>query len=72
MEKEEALKKLGNRIREIRQEKGMTQLQLGHAVDKDQQSIQRLEAGNMNPTYYYLKQITVGLGISIKELFKEE
>jgi putative transcriptional regulator len=54
MEKEILLKNLGARIRKIRNKKGISQKQLAHSIGKDQQSVQRLEAGNINPTYYYL------------------
>lgn len=70
MQKEEAIIKLGARIRDLRKEKDMTQLQLAHAVGKDQQSIQRLEAGNMNPTFFYLTEIATGLGVQIEDLVK--
>jgi putative transcriptional regulator len=68
MDKETLLKRLGEKIREIRNEKNMTQKDLAHAINKDQQSIQRLEAGNVNPSYYYLTEIATGLGIEVKEL----
>ncbi|MDR6560826.1 MULTISPECIES: helix-turn-helix transcriptional regulator [Arcicella] len=68
MKKEDFLNKLGVRIREIRKEKSITQTQLAHSVGKDQQSIQRLEAGNINPTLYYLFEISEGLGISLERI----
>lgn len=70
MEKEVLLKKLGERIREIRKEKGITQVQLAHSIGKDQQSIQRLEAGNINPSYYYLHEIAEGLNVTLDQLTK--
>lgn len=70
MDKEVLLKKLGERIREIRKEKGITQVQLAHSIGKDQQSIQRLEAGNINPSFYYLHEIAEGLNVSLEELIK--
>lgn len=70
MDKEELLKKLGQKIREIRKQKNMSQKDLAHAVNKDQQSVQRLETGNINPSYYYLTEIATGLGIEIKELIQ--
>ncbi|NOW94006.1 helix-turn-helix transcriptional regulator [Mucilaginibacter sp. SG564] len=70
MEKEVLLKKLGERIREIRKEKGITQVQLAHSIGKDQQSVQRLEAGNINPSYYYLYEIAEGLNVSLEQLTK--
>jgi len=68
MEKEVLLKALGERIRTIRKEKGMTQVTLAHSLGKDQQSIQRLEAGNFNPTLYYLYEIAVGLDTTVAVL----
>jgi putative transcriptional regulator len=68
MEKEALLKKLGERIREIRKEKGITQVKLAHSMGKDQQSIQRLEAGNVNPSYYYLHEIALGLDTTVSDL----
>jgi putative transcriptional regulator len=70
MEKEVLLKKLGERIRDIRKDKGITQVQLAHSIGKDQQSIQRLEAGNINPSYYYLYEIAEGLKVSLEDLIK--
>ena len=70
MEKEVLLKALGKRIREIRLDKGITQVQLAHSIGKDQQSIQRLEAGNINPSYYYLCEIAEGLNVSLIEITK--
>ena len=45
MEKDDLLVQLGIRIKELRKMKNMTQAELAHAIAKDQQSIQRLEAG---------------------------
>jgi len=70
MEKEVLLKKLGERIRQIRIDKGITQVQLAHSIGKDQQSIQRLEAGNINPSYFYLYEIANGLNVSLTEITK--
>ena len=70
MDKETVLIRLGRNIQELRRRKGLTQAQLAHSVGKDQQSIQRLEAGNINPSYYYLAEIAEGLGVPIEELVK--
>ena len=66
--KEVLLKKLGARIREIRKEKNMSQAELANTIDKDQQSVQRLEAGNINPSYYYLYEIAEGLNVELEDL----
>ncbi len=70
MDKETALKLLSGNIRELRRAKGLTQTELAHSVGKDQQSIQRLESGSFNPTYYFLTEIADGLGVSVEELVK--
>jgi putative transcriptional regulator len=69
MKKEEELEKLGKRIKQIRIEKGMTQVHLAHSINKDQQSVQRLEAGRRNPSYTYLMEVAQGLGVDIADLF---
>ena len=68
MKKEELLRRLGQRIRKIRTDKGITQQGLAHGLGKDQQSVQRLEAGNVNPSYFYLCEIASGLGTTVADL----
>lgn len=71
MEKDILLKDLGNRIREIRKGKGMSQKQLAHKIGKDKQSIQRLEVGNVNPSYIYLLEVCRGLEIELKDVLNQ-
>jgi putative transcriptional regulator len=66
--KSEALISLGSRIKAIRKEKGMSQLDLAVSVNKDYQSIQRLERGAINPSYFYLLEICEGLRIKLSDL----
>jgi len=68
MDKLNELKSLGNRIRELRIEKGLSQAKLGLRVYKDQQSIHKIESGQFNPSYIYLLEICSGLEITIEEL----
>lgn len=67
-EKKILLSQLGENICKIRKAKGLTQVELASMVNKDQQSIQRLEKGNINPSFYYLIEISRGLEIDLKEL----
>jgi transcriptional regulator with XRE-family HTH domain len=67
-DKEIILQKLGERIRYIRKERGITQERLAYSINKDQQSIQRLEKGKTNPSFYYLCQISEGLGVNLQEI----
>jgi putative transcriptional regulator len=66
----EFLRKLGARIRQLRQLKGFTQEDLAAVCHKNQQSIHRLENARINPSAYYLHQIAVGLEVEISELFR--
>lgn len=72
MEKSEELKVLGLRIRELRISKGLSQAKLGVQINKDQQSIHKLESGQFNPSYFYLLEICEGLEISIEELVRKK
>jgi len=49
MDKEQILKELGSRIRQRRIELGISQRELGLRTNKDQQAINRLETGGINP-----------------------
>jgi putative transcriptional regulator len=63
------LKNLGKRIAYLREERGLNQAELALECDKDRQSINRLERGNVNPSAYYLLQISKALNINLSELF---
>ena len=66
--KKERLRALGARLRSVRLATGMSQQDLAHKIDKDQQSIQRLEAGGVNPSFLYLEEVCEGLGTTIGNL----
>ena len=63
------LKKLGEKIKKIRKSKGLSQLDLAARILKDQQSISRVEGGQINVSYIYLLEICQGLEIELKEIF---
>ncbi len=65
------LKELGLRVKQVRIEKGLTLKELGHIIDKDPQSISRLEVGGINPSYLYLVEICKGLEIELIDLLKD-
>jgi len=69
-QQQKIVKQLAERVRQVREEKGMTLQELGHAIGKDHQSIYRLEAGNTNPSYVYLVELCEGLGITVSELLE--
>lgn len=63
-------KKLGKRIAQLREQKGLTQPNLGALINKDFQSISRIENGHINASGYVLKQIADALKVSMNDLFK--
>ena len=69
-EKEDAeyLKKLGKRIKTLRKEKGIKQVDLAYSCDIEKQSMSRLEAGNTNPSILLLMKIAQLLDLTVSEL----
>ena len=68
-EQKELLIKLGDKIRRIRHDKCLSLQDVANRINKDNQSLQRLEKGGVNPSYIYLTEVCNGLGIDIKDLF---
>jgi transcriptional regulator with XRE-family HTH domain len=62
------LKKLGARIKTLRLEKGMSQLDLGVSMDNYAEQVGRIERGQLNVTICTLKKIAEGLEISLSDL----
>jgi transcriptional regulator with XRE-family HTH domain len=67
--KEIVQKQFGLHVKSIRLEKGLTQIDVSSRMNKDQQSLQRVESGNVSPSLYYLYELAEGLEIEVKELF---
>jgi putative transcriptional regulator len=65
------LKILGQRLKKIRNNRGLTLKELGYRIEKDPQSISRVEMGDINPTYLYLLELCKGLEINITEVLKD-
>ena len=64
----QTLKLLGNHIKNIRLNKGMTQIEVSAKMNRDQQSLQRVESGRVNPSFIYLLELSDALEIHIGEL----
>ena len=65
------LRILGNKLKLLRKSKGLTLKELGYRINKDPQSISRVEMGDINPTYLYLVELSKGLEIELLEIFKD-
>ncbi|OCW73221.1 helix-turn-helix domain-containing protein [Elizabethkingia anophelis] len=71
MEKSEILIHVGKRIKELRVQKGISQVDLVAKMDGniDPTNISRIEAGRTNPTLLTLQRIANALEVNISELF---
>ena len=70
MEKIELLKNLGKKVQEIREKKGLTQVDLAGKIrgEFDTTNVSRIESGRTNPTIYTLYRIAEALEIPLVEL----
>ncbi|MBN2907237.1 MAG: helix-turn-helix transcriptional regulator [Rhodobacteraceae bacterium] len=60
---------LGQRVRELRTEKGWTLEQAAQQAGLARSTLSKIENAQMSPTYEALKKLAVGLGISVPQLF---
>lgn len=68
LRRQELIDLVAQKAVKIREKKGITQSQLARLCGKHRQSIQRFEAGQMNPSLYFLSVIARKLDVSISEL----
>ena len=68
MEDKLQLKRLGNRIKDIRKLKGLSQQELAALIDYEKSHMSRLENGGTNPTFLTLTKVARALNITIAEL----
>ena len=74
MEKSEILRIVGKRIKEVRESKGLSQVELVGKMqgEIDPTNISRIESGRTNPTVYTLFRIAEALEVNPKELLDVE
>ncbi|WP_140937074.1 helix-turn-helix domain-containing protein [Sphingobacterium lumbrici] len=58
----------GNRLRELRQQRNMSQEELANKIDTPISQISRMERGEGNPTLHTLFEISTALKVDLKEL----
>ncbi len=70
MEKEILYKKVGARIKSIRQAKGLSLMDVVGKIEGgiDKSNLSRIEAGRTNPTLHTLYRLASCLGVQLKEL----
>ena len=60
---------LGQRVRELRKDRGWTLQQAAHGVGLARSTLSKIENGQMSPTFEAVQKLASGLGISIPQLF---
>lgn len=70
--KEILQKNFGLHVKKLRLKKGFTQVEVSSNMNKDQQSLQRIESGKVSPSLFYLFQLAQSLDVTITELMNFE
>lgn len=63
-------KKLGENIKKIRLEKGMSQGDICRKLGFDRSYISNIESGNKNPTLSTITKLAKALGVPMEDLLK--
>lgn len=72
MEINQIQKKIGERIRDLRESKGISQQNLAAICNFEKANLSRLEAGRTNPTISTLCKISQALEVTLSELVDVE
>ena len=70
--KSEILLKFGNKVRDLRINKGLSQEQLAHLSDVHRTYIGMIERAEKNVTLISIQKIAFGLGVKITDLLKDD
>jgi transcriptional regulator with XRE-family HTH domain len=63
--------RFGERVREIRSQKKITQLALCHKINMEQKTLSAVENGRMEPCLRNIELLATGLGVSLAKLFND-
>ena len=67
-----AKQKIGQRIKELREENKITQKELSYTSDLDRSYIASVENGERNISIVNIEKIAMALGLTIKEFFNND
>jgi transcriptional regulator with XRE-family HTH domain len=71
MQNDEHIKKqFGARIKQLREERGWSQVDLSHEAELDPGYIGKIERGTMNPGLTYIYALAEAFGITVSDLLK--
>lgn len=68
MSKKELLKQIGSRIKQKREEKGITQQELASLCNFEKSNMSRIESGGTNMTVHTLHKIATALEVNLADL----
>ena len=71
VDKEQIQIAIGERIRDLREKKDISQKDLAYSCGFDKSNMARLEMGRTNPTIYTLKIIAKNLEVELTDLVKD-
>ena len=69
--KSQLQKNFGNRVRELRNQRGWSQEEFAERCGVDRTYISGIERGVRNPTLIVINEISLGFGINMSELFEK-
>lgn len=72
MDEEVFIMQLAERIKQLRVEKGMTQLDVASKMGIDDSSYRKIESGRTNPTARTIYKLAIALDVSVFQLFPEK
>jgi transcriptional regulator with XRE-family HTH domain len=72
MDEEVFIKQLAERIKQLRVEKSMTQLDVASKMGIDDSSYRKIESGRTNPTARTIYKLAIALDVSVFQLFPEK
>ena len=61
-----------NRVREIRQAKGLNQRELAELIHTPQSLLSAIELGKLKPWSKLMERLSDAFGVSVEELFPED
>jgi transcriptional regulator with XRE-family HTH domain len=64
--------KVGKRVKELREAKGISQYELSYITEISRNQIGRIERGEINTSLSSIFEISIGLEIDVQEFFKFE
>ena len=63
-------KRFGERVKQVRNQKKITQLELCHKIRMEQKTLSAVENGRMEPCLRNIDLLATGLGVQLATLFK--